>query len=336
MKSLLIGLGSIGRRHLRELSSRSEEVLVYDFKNNYPEILEELGNAIFYSDWNSLSTNHKDIDFAVISTWGPNHLQQLRNVESLGVKSVLIEKPIAASLSDVQEIEQISKDSKIRLFENFHFRYSNFKSAVQKLEDQFNLGNLIQFNISGGAKCIATTGIHYLDLCEWILEGRPESVIADLTFSYINPRSSTLRIYDGIAKWAYPSGAALTMNFTNNSYADAVIEIVWKNAMATFNGTMLILFGPEDFPNFDPQTTARVKPFTRKLYEIDAILGDSSNDGMTNLYNDFFDQNQKYRNLNPGSSTRDLIAALIASEMNMKISLRDNMDVFHKIDWEIS
>jgi predicted dehydrogenase len=336
LKSLLIGFGSIGRRHLRELSSRSKEVIVYDLKNSFPEIIEEVGNASFCSDWNSISLNHKDIDFSVISTWGPNHLQQLKNVESLGVKSVLIEKPLAASLQDIQVIEQITKNKQMRLFENFHFRYSYFKSAVQKLEHDFNLGSLIQFNISGGAKCIATTGIHYLDLCEWILECRPESVVSDLKFSYINPRSSTLRIYEGLAKWNYPSGASLTMNFTNESYADAVIEIVWKNAKAVFEASTLTLFGPEDFPNFDPQTTARVKPFTRKLFEIDAVLGESTNDGMTNLYNAFFDGNEKYRNSNPGSSTKDLIAALIASEIEMKLSLKEHLDRFHETDWEIS
>jgi hypothetical protein len=157
-----------------------------------------------------------------------------------------------------------------------------------------------------------------------------------LKFSYINPRSSTLRIYEGLAKWNYPSGASLTMNFTNESYADAVIEIVWKNAKALFEGSTLTLFGPEDFPNFDPQTTARVKPFTRKLCEIDAVLGESTNDGMTNLYNAFFDGNEKYRNSNPGSSTKDLIAALIASEIEMKLSLKEHLDRFHETNWEIS
>lgn len=336
MKSLLIGFGSIGRRHLRELSSRSQEVVVYDLRNNFPEIIEEVGNAHFYSDWETLTASHKSFDFAVVSTWGPNHLQQLRNVRVLGVKSVLIEKPLAASLRDIHEIENIAKSGGIRLFENFHFRYCYFKTAIQKLEEQFNLGNLIQFNISGGAKCVATTGIHYLDLCEWILEQRPVSVMSDLSYSYINPRSPNLRIYGGLAKWDYPSGASLTMNFTNESYSDANVEIVWKNAKAIFEGSTLTLFGPEDFPNFDAQTTARVKPFTRKLCVMDAVLGDSTNDGMTNLYDSFFNPNEEFRNVQPGSSTKDLIAALIASELKAKMSLKENMHVFHETEWEIS
>lgn len=336
MKSLLIGFGSIGRRHLRELSMRSDEVIVYDLKNNFPEIIEEVRNAIFYSDWDFLSSEQKNIDFAVISTWGPNHLQQLRNLEILGVKSVLIEKPLASSLQDIEEIEQISKRSQMRLFENFHFRYSFFKSAIRELEHKFQLGNLIQINISGGAKCIATTGIHYLDLCEWILDSRPEYVFSDLNYAYINPRSSTLRIYDGFAKWDYPSGASLTMNFTNQSYADAVIEILWKNAKAYFDGSELTLFGPEDFPYFDSQTTARVKQFTRKLSTVDAVLGESKNDGMTNLYNAFFSQTESYRNIRPGSSTKDLIASLISSEKKMKIQLGEFLEEYRETDWKIS
>jgi predicted dehydrogenase len=336
MKSLLIGFGSIGRRHLRELSSRSQEVVVYDLRNNFPEIIEEVGNAHFYFDWETLSESHKRFDFAVVSTWGPNHLQQLRNVQDLGVKSVLIEKPLAASLRDIEEIANIAKSRGIRLFENFHFRYSYFKTAIQELEEQFNLGKLIQFNISGGAKCVATTGIHYLDLCEWILEKRPVSVMSDLSYSYINPRSSNLRIYGGLAKWDYPSGASLTMNFTNESYADATVEIVWRNAKAIFEGNTLTLFGPEDFPNFDPKTTALVKPFTRKLCFMDAVHGDSTNDGMTNLYDSFFNLNEDFRNVQPGSSTKDLIAALIASESKAKMLLEENINFFYETQWEIS
>jgi predicted dehydrogenase len=336
LKSLLIGFGSIGRRHLRELSSRSREVIIYDFKNSFPEIIQEVGNATFYSDWNTLTNDHKSIDLAVISTWGPNHLTQLRNVTGLGVKSVLIEKPLASSLQDLKEIESIVEENGLRIFENFHFRYSNFKNAIQQLEREFNLGNFIQFNISGGAKCIATTGIHYLDLCEWLLDCRPVNVISDVNYAYINPRSSALRIYGGLVKWAYPNGSMLTMNFTNDSYSDEVIELVWKNAKAVFDGNALTLFGPVDFPTYDQLTTARVKPFTRQLINLDAMIGVTNNDGMTNLYNAFFNPNERYRNLNPGSSTKDLISALIASKLNTKLSLDSDPIDFMQTDWEIS
>ena len=336
MKSLLIGFGSIGKRHLRELSSRSREVFVFDMKNSFPEIIKEVGNATFYSDWNSLTNDHKSFDFAVISTWGPNHLTQLRNVADLNIKSVLIEKPLASSLRDLQEIESIVEEKGLRIFENFHFRYCNFKNAIQQLEREFNLGNLIQFNISGGAKCIATTGIHYLDLCEWLFDCRPINVISDVNYAYINPRSPSLRLYGGLVKWDYPNGSKLTINMTNDSYSDAAVELIWKNAKAVFDGNTLTLFGPPDFPIFDQLTTARVKPFIQKLIQVDAVTDSTSKDGMTNLYNAFFNPRETYRNLYPGSSTKDLISALIASELNKKLSLNRDFVDFIQTDLEIS
>ncbi len=336
MKSLLIGFGSIGRRHLRELSARSNEVIVFDFKNSYPQLVEEVGNASFHSEWNELVTKHKKFDLAVISTWGPNHLAQLRNIIDLGINSVLVEKPLGSSLRDVEEIVRITECNKIRLFENFHFRYGNFRSAIQNFEKNFELGSLLQFNVTGGAKCIATTGIHYLDLCEWILSSRPVKIVSDLSYRYINPRSPQLRIYGGLVRWSYPTGTTLTMNFSNDSYCEATIELLWKNAKAVFEGETLTLYGPEDFPSCDQFTTARVKPFIRELSHASAIRDTSENDGMTNLYNAFFDPSQRYRNQSPGSSTKDLISALISSEVNRGIDSVSDADNFMDVDWEIS
>ena len=69
---------------------------------------------------------------------------------------------------------------------------------------------------------------------------------------------------------------------------------------------------------------------------MDAVTDSASKDGMTNLYNAFFNPRETYRNLYPGSSTKDLISALIASELNMKLSLNRDFVDFIQTDWEIS
>jgi predicted dehydrogenase len=336
MRAALVGFGSIGKRHLKELSQRSDEVAVFDI--NLPD--SDLGNidknAIFFADWTSFAKKVKNYDLAVIATWGPTHESIFAKMAELEIKSILVEKPLESSVKKIDSINQIAKNHRIRVFENFHFRYSQIQSTLRMLESRFNLGPLLQLNVSGGAKCLSTTGVHYLDLCEWIKNERPNAVIADLESNFINPRSETLLVYGGLASWSYPSGFKLTMNFSNSSYSDATIEFLWKNAKGRLTGSTLELFGPENFPYFDPFSTARVKTFGRLLNQSEVIQDSEGRDGMSNLYDAFFDLKEEYRNPDFGSSTRDLISALISSQEASKVNTEEFPENYYENEWLIS
>jgi predicted dehydrogenase len=336
MRAALVGLGSIGKRHLKELSQRSDEVAVFDIKLHESSFVHEYKNVVFYSEWSIFARQVKDYDFAVIATWGPTHESIFAKMAELGIKSILVEKPLESSIRKIDSINHIAKSHHIRVFENFHFRYSQIKSTLRILESRFNLGTLLQLNVSGGAKCLSTTGVHYLDLCEWIKNERPNAVIADLESNFINPRSEALLVYGGLASWSYPSGFKLTMNFSNSSYSDATIEFLWKNAKGILNGTKLNLFGPEDFPNFDSFSTARVKDFGQLLNQSELILDSQGRDGMSNLYDAFFNLKEEYRNSDFGSSTRDLISALISSQEARKLNSEELLNNYYQNEWLIS
>jgi predicted dehydrogenase len=336
MRAALVGLGSIGKRHLKELSQRSDEVAVFDINLKESSFVDEDKKVVFFSEWSSFATKVKQYDLAVIATWGPTHESIFVKIAELEIKSILVEKPLESSIKKIDSINQIAKIHHIRVFENFHFRYSQLKSSLTMLERRFNLGPLLQVNVSGGAKCLSTTGVHYLDLCEWINHERPNAVIADLESSYINPRSETLLVYGGLASWSYSSGFKLTMNFSNSSYSDATIEFLWKNAKGILNGTKLNLFGPEDFPNFDSFSTARVKDFGQLLNQSEVIQDSQGRDGMSNLYDAFFNLKEEYRNSDFGSSTRDLISALISSQEARKVNSEELLSNYYENEWLIS
>lgn len=336
MRAALVGFGSIGKRHLKELSQRSAEVAVFDINLPDSNVVNLDKNVVFFADWSSFAKKVKNYDFAVIATWGPTHESIFAKMAELEIKSILIEKPLESSLRKIDSITQIAKVHQIRVFENFHLRYSHFKDSLTMLESRYNLGPLLQFNVSGGAKCLSTTGVHYLDLCEWINDERPDAVISDLESNYINPRSDTLLIYGGLASWSYPSGFKLTMNFSNSSYSDATVELLWKNAKGVLTGSVLELFGPEDFPHFDSFSTARVKPFHRLLSKFEMIQDSQGRDGMSNLYDAFLNLKEKYRNDSFGSSTRDLILALISSQEARRVSASEFIQKHNEKEWLIS
>lgn len=336
LDSILIGFGSIGKRHLSELATRSNYVAVFDFQNRNPEIIDSYNNVEFFSDWERLLKSKKRFDIGVVATWGPTHLEVFKKLVNIDTPNILIEKPMASSLDSVNKILEIASKHEVRLFENFHFRYSRLKATLDYLEKKYKLGKLLQLNLSGGAKCISTTGIHYLDFCEFLLNDRPTCVMADLQASYINPRSESLLIYGGVSTWRYNNNFRLTMNFSNDSFAENEIEFVWKNAKAILSNSSLKLLVPDQFPAHDSFTTARVKPFEKVLENLEAIIDQTTRDGMSNIYDSIFNLETSYSNSNPGSSTKDLIRALIASEEKRLISKDEKLDEYLITDWKIS
>src|SRR4051794_18894303 len=99
--ALVIGYGSIGRRHARVLASLTPALVIVNRResvrtqaaHDHPgarvvERLEELDQEDF--PWADT--------LAVIATWGPSHASLFHALADRGVRRILCEKPLAASV----------------------------------------------------------------------------------------------------------------------------------------------------------------------------------------------------------------------------------------------
>ena len=124
-KFIVVGLGSIGKTHLRILNSFGVDVIVVDNNievKNFLNSSKEYGSFNFYLDLNHLP-NSLDVKFAVISNWGPDHVKSISTLLQLGVKKFIVEKPVASTLNSLYELRSMVERRDLEIVTNMPLSY---------------------------------------------------------------------------------------------------------------------------------------------------------------------------------------------------------------------
>lgn len=122
---LLIGYGSIGKRHAKNLKNIGIEPYIL---TKYPDDLD----AIFLRDIEEIK--NLDIDFCIIATPTARHLDDLKRCLTLLniPRKILIEKPLECSYLRGGKIKDISKKYGIDIFIAYNMRFLNVFNLIKK------------------------------------------------------------------------------------------------------------------------------------------------------------------------------------------------------------
>lgn len=139
MKILIAGLGSIGRRHFRNLLALGVQELVLVRKNlsTLPE--DELQGYPVEFEIEAAIQKHKP-DGVVIANPTSQHLESALPAIRAGLP-VLLEKPISDSLNQVDEVRQAILTNHAKVLVGFQFRYH---PTIQKAREIIQLGGIGQ------------------------------------------------------------------------------------------------------------------------------------------------------------------------------------------------
>lgn len=339
--SVLIGYGSIGKVHLLKLLTNYINVLVIDPDLKTKDKLLELNKTekIFYS------ASIDEINFvippkiAVIANWGPDHFSTFNELINLNIKNFIIEKPLADSFYEIDQIKDKINDNEINLITNMQISYSYLPALLTKIEQEFSIGTPIGIFITGGAKCVATVGVHYLALANTLFGDRPLNVSANLKSSKINPRNIEFKYLEGSANWEYANQKYLAINFLNTSQVSLKCEIVFQRATASIIGNqmeVLMIDTNEALQLTSPNRTAHPN---RTIYKGEAFIFPDGKTGQDIIYKNILEVGKK-NSLDLGLGvTEDLLSALVASETTQHYSLPIQLpknDPFYSKKWNIS
>ena len=86
---------------------------------------------------------------------------------------------------------------------------------ILNLQSNLFIGKPKLIVVSGGVKCLATVGIHYVDLANILFKNRPVKVNANLNNDFINPRNASLSFYEGVFSFSYPGNRILSITYSN-------------------------------------------------------------------------------------------------------------------------
>ena len=129
MKILIVGLGSVGRRHLRNLAALGQRdvVLVRSGKSTLPE--SELEGYPAVHDLEAALQARPTA--AVIATPTAMHLETAIPLARAGCH-VLLEKPVSHSMHGVDELRQVAREGGARVMVAFQYRYHPGLQAVER------------------------------------------------------------------------------------------------------------------------------------------------------------------------------------------------------------
>ncbi len=148
MKFLIAGLGSIGRRHFRNLRALGESdiVLLRSHKATLPD--DELTGFPVEADLTVALKEHKP-DAVIVATPTALHLDVAIPAAEAGCH-ILLEKPISGSLERVDQLETAAKRSGSRILVGFQFRFHPTLRKAAELISSGELGKVLTLHAHWG------------------------------------------------------------------------------------------------------------------------------------------------------------------------------------------
>ena len=211
MKILMIGLGSIGQRHvrnIRQVLGDGAELLAYRVRGAKTTFtdklqiregvdLEQEYGITSYTDLNEALAQKPEIAF--ITNITSKHMECALQAAKAGCH-LLIEKPLASDMEGVEELKALAAEKKLTVFMGFQNRYHPCVEVIKETVESGMLGKICYVDaefserlttmhryedyrgtymaqsVMGGGP-VLNLQMHDLDILQWIF-GVPKSVTA--------------------------------------------------------------------------------------------------------------------------------------------------------------
>ncbi|GAB4540117.1 MAG: Gfo/Idh/MocA family oxidoreductase [Anaerolineales bacterium] len=148
MKFLIAGLGSIGRRHFRNLIALGEKdiILLRSHRATLPE--GELAGFPVETDLREALRKHKP-QAVIVANPTALHLDVAIPAAEAGC-AILLEKPVSHSLERLDELQSAAKKSGSKILVGFQFRYHPTLNKARELIQQNALGKIFSVRAHWG------------------------------------------------------------------------------------------------------------------------------------------------------------------------------------------
>ncbi|RLD06588.1 MAG: hypothetical protein DRI65_06440 [Chloroflexota bacterium] len=147
MKFLIVGFGSIGRRHFQNLLALDEKDIL--FYRTHQSTLEDIELADYQVETDLESALAQEPDAVIIANPSAYHLDVAIPAASQGCH-ILLEKPISHSMSRVEEFSKVVQESGSRVLVGFQFRYHPNLKKIKALLENKKIGRVLSFRSHWG------------------------------------------------------------------------------------------------------------------------------------------------------------------------------------------
>jgi predicted dehydrogenase len=275
MKVALIGVGMVGGTYVKALADLSDRIAFAGLCARRPESAEAFRvkhglDAHVYASVDEIAAD-PDIDFAILVTPPDARIEPVRTLARAG-KPILMEKPVARSLPEAEEVVAICEAAEIPLGITFQFRCRPAVRDLRRVIEEGGLGTLraVELNVPwwrpqsyydepgrgtyarDGGGVLITQAIHALDLM-LSFTGPVADVMALTATTGMHRMESEdfvaggLRFENGVVGALFATTAnapgrpeSLTLNFDNaTAYLAATsLKVDWLDGRSETIGTV--------------------------------------------------------------------------------------------------
>ena len=244
LQSVIVGVGVAGERHARSQSALGFKTFLHDVDPARAiAVADRIDGATAINNNGLLSASR---DSALVTVATPDHLHvgpALRALAS-GTRALLIEKPVATSLADAENIRRTADDNDVTVFVGNNYRLTPAFGQVKERVARGDIGEILRVDTSyihdmrkfhedtpwrkkqdflwGG-------GVHAVDLAVWV-GGPIDSVSA------IEGESKL------ISGYTMPERYAISLGFESGAVGGVALD---SRAVQPAHGTDLVVFGTE-------------------------------------------------------------------------------------------
>lgn len=214
MKTAVIGVGRMGRRHVKAVQNLKLDLIgVFDRNQtslNAAESECQLSPHQLFSSVDSLFSLHPEC--VIVSTTAPSHAQYVELAIANGARFVVCEKPMAVSLEECDRVLALCDHNKVRLAVNHPIRFMELFSRAKSLVETSDFGGVTSVNVVGGNFGLAMNGSHYFELFRYMTNEMPNRVWAWFSDGVVpNPRGPNFEDRAGSIRLATPKGRRFYM-----------------------------------------------------------------------------------------------------------------------------
>ena len=199
-KAAVIGLGFIGAAdqvsgdalgqkvkdldgtHARALAAHDRVTLVAGSSRDEgrrQRFAERMNVQRTYGDWREM-LRREDLDVVSIATYTPWHAEITLACAEAGVRAVICEKPITASLRDADRVIDACRQHGVLLAVNHPRRWHPLWQSVRDEIREGTIGQISHLAVHWPSGRMGNIGTHMFDAAAFLLDSRPEAVSGTL------------------------------------------------------------------------------------------------------------------------------------------------------------
>lgn len=239
MKVAIIGAGRMGQRHLEVVRLLGYETIgVSDISaKNLTDTAEKfsLDPSQLHLDPHAFISSGNP-DCVIIATTAESHCELVCAAAQAGAKFILVEKPMATSLSDCQKMIDICKKTGSRLSVNHQMQFLDQYITPKMMLNSKEYGGLSSMTVTAGNFGMAMNGLHYIEAFRFMSEEDPKYVSAWFSAGKVaNPRGVQFEDKAGCIRVITPKGVRLYIDASEDQGNGVMVTYAGRNGMIQVN-----------------------------------------------------------------------------------------------------